>query len=111
MERVGGSTRRDGVAGEHVPGVVGRDGGLIGENRILKFEKGGIVGGFVDAASRERGGHGPGMNLCKREIFEDPADLRKFGFDLQENVVSFLAMRAFEVAEFDDGEFGAGGAL
>lgn len=37
VERVGGRSGSDGVSGEHVPGVVGRDGGLIGENGVLKF--------------------------------------------------------------------------
>ena len=87
MKRVGRSPRRggqassDGVLGEHVPGIVGRDGGLIGENGVLKLEEGG-VGGFVDAASRERGGHGPRVDLFQGEIFEYPADLREFGLDL-----------------------------
>ena len=111
VEGIGRGACGDGVLREHVPGVVGRDGGLIGEDGVLEFEEGGVVGSFVDAASRERGGHGPGMELFEREIFEDPADLGKFGLDLLENVVSFLTMGAFEVAEFDDGEFGAGGAF
>jgi hypothetical protein len=110
VERVGGSASADSSGSDLIPGIVGSDGVLIGENGVLKFQKrrGGDI--FVDAAAGERGGHGPGMDLFEREIFIDEADLRKFGLDGFHDRIHLLTVRTFEVAEFDDGELCGGGA-
>src|SRR5579883_1710130 len=103
IEARGIAARLQGEVAQAAGGIGGRELVLMIEGRLLEGpEVGGVL--LDDAGGRLRRGHGPGMNLDQRKIFEDHAHRpRHLLRELLQDGVLFLAIGALEIAEFVDG--------
>lgn len=109
FERCGIEAGVGSEADELVPCILGRDDVLIVEDRVVDSPKS-TRRLHVGTAGADGGGFGPRMNVREGIVFEDEADLWIGRLDGLEICVKLAAVRAFEVAVFDDYDFGIGRA-